>query len=107
MQQSRSPQDERNKTMNKTGFPMYEGDSLIRPAMPLDPVSLDTIERDARAMRGQAIGQLLERFFNWMERSAWRARQRDTARFLSGAIDHADLERRIKSLHNATRMHAG
>ena len=93
--------------MTKTGFPMYEGDSLIRPAPHLDPVSLDTIERDARALRGQAIGQLLERFFNWMEKAAWQARQRDTASFLSRATDHADLERRMKSLHNATPVHAG
>lgn len=93
--------------MKQTGLPMYEGDGLIRPDMNLDPVSLDKIERDARAMRSQAVGNLLERFANWIEHTAWQARQREVANFLSGATDHADLERRMKSLEGSTRVHAG
>lgn len=85
--------------MKQTGLPMYEGDSLIRPAASLDPVGLDTIERNARALRSQTIGNLLERAANWLEHAVWRARQRDITEILSRATDHADLERRMKSLH--------
>lgn len=93
--------------MTKTGFQTCEGDSHIQALSRLDPVALDRIERDARAMRGQAVGELLERFFRWIERAAWQARQRDTAAFLSRATDHADLERRMQSLSNATRLQPG
>ena len=85
--------------MLKTGLPMYEGDSLIRHAANLDPVALDTIEQNARAMRSQTVSLLLERFANWVEHRVWRARQRDIAAILSQATDHADLERRMKALH--------
>ncbi len=85
--------------MNRTGLPMYEGDSLIRHAASLDPVALDTIERNARHLRSRTIGDLLERAANWLEHAVWRARQREIAAILSQATDHADLERRMKSLH--------
>lgn len=90
-------------TMTKTGLPLYEGDGLIRSAN-LDPVALDTIERDARALRAAHIGGLIERGLEWLEHVVWRARQKDVAEFLSGAKDHADLEQRMKSLQHPTRF---
>lgn len=85
--------------MKKTGYPMYEGDGLIRPA-DFDPVALDTIERQARALRGEHLRGILEQGLDWLEHLVWRARQRDVSDYLSGAKDHADLEQRMKSLQH-------
>ncbi len=85
--------------MKRAGYPMYEGDGLIRPAG-FDPVALDTIEREARALRGEHLRGLLEQGLDWLEQLVWRARQRDVAEYLSGAKDHADLEQRLKTLQH-------
>jgi len=77
------------------------------PVGMLDLAQLDAIERQARAMRGQAIGELIQRFTNWVERAVWQARQREYASFLARATDHADLERRMRSLHQPTGPLAG
>lgn len=83
----------------KSELPLYDGDGFLRRVQPLDPAELEAIERKARALRANVIAQLLKDFGNWVERSVWRARQRDYVRELSRASDHADLERRMKSLH--------
>ena len=84
--------------MNR-GLPLYEGDSLIRSGHLLPRVeTLETIEREARQLRARTVWMYLERFANWVEHAVWKARQRDVARFLSRATDHADLERRMKAL---------
>ena len=72
-----------------------------------DLVTLQAIERKARALRSQAIGRLIQDLMHWAERTIWQARQRDYASFLSRATDHADLERRMKTLHQPTRPLAG
>ena len=89
--------------MKRTGYPLYEGDGFIRPAG-FDPVALDTIEREARALRGDHLGGMLEQALDWLEHLVWRARQRDVSDFLAGAKDHADLEQRMKSLQHPTRF---
>lgn len=89
------------------GQPMYDGDSVIRRPISADIAKLDAIEREARALRGKVLGELVQRFFNWAERTAWKARQRDYTTALSRATDHADLERRMKALHQPTATLAG
>lgn len=91
--------------MTKTGLPLYEGDGLIRSVSQLDPVTLDKIERKARALRAATVGSLIARGFDWLERVIWNARQKDVADFLSKAKDHADLEQRMKALQ-FPRLHA-
>jgi hypothetical protein len=73
----------------------------------LDFRQLEAIERQARTLRSQAVGELIQDFMNWVERAIWQARQRDYASFLSRATDHADLERRMRVLHQPTRPLAG
>jgi len=68
---------------------------------------LDAVERNARIMRSQVIGELIQRFARWVERLTWQARQREYASFLARATDHADLERRMRSLHQPSRTLAG
>lgn len=86
---------------------MRQTNETQKPVAILELAQLELIERQARAMRGQAIGELIERFTTWVERAVWRARQRDYASFLSRATDHADLERRMKSLHQPSGPLAG
>lgn len=79
----------------------YRPDSLIRQLPMLDPLALEAAQRNAKAMRARAVSGYFHRFGDWLERLVWRARQRDMAAYLSGATDHADLERRMRSLHHA------
>ncbi len=65
------------------------------------------IERQARVMRSRAIGQMLRRAAKSVSRALWRAQQREYASFLARATDHADLERRMRSLHQTPRPLAG
>ncbi len=60
------------------------------------------IERQARALRAQAIADLFGRFFRWIERALWRAQQRDLERYLSQSTSHADLERRMRELERGS-----
>lgn len=65
------------------------------------------IERQARVMRSRAIGQMFRRAAKGVSRALWRAQQREYASFLARATDHADLERRMRSLHQTPRPLAG
>lgn len=97
---------ERTVTMHK-GLPLYEGDSLIRSGRLPGAETLHIIEREARELRARTIWMYLERFANWVEHAVWKARQRDVARFLSRATDHADLERRMKALDQGNHATVG
>jgi len=61
------------------------------------------IERRAREMRAELVADLFSRLFRWIERSLWRARQRDVEHYLSQATDAADLERRMRALERLPR----
>jgi len=55
------------------------------------------IER-ARRQRNEEVRRLSSRFFGWIRTAFARTRQSDVDRFLSGATDLADLERRMREL---------
>ncbi|MGE0875394.1 MAG: RSP_7527 family protein [Burkholderiales bacterium] len=71
------------------------------------PAEIAEIERQARAMRGEAISQMFRSARDSISRALWRAQQREYASFLARATDHADLERRMKSLNQIPRPLAG
>lgn len=71
------------------------------------PAEIAEIERQARALRAQAIGQIFRGIKGGISRALWRAQQREYASFLARATDHADLERRMKSLNQIPRPLAG
>lgn len=54
-------------------------------------------------MRAELIADLFSRLFRWIDRSLWRARQRDVEHYLSQATDAADLERRMRALERLPR----
>lgn len=56
------------------------------------------IERDARELRARVIGLMFRRMGRAIERALWRARQRDVEKYLAKAVDHADLERRMREI---------
>jgi hypothetical protein len=57
-----------------------------------------SVERTARRLRAAAIASLLERFFDWIDRSARNARRRRVEEYLAQSTDAADLERRMRQL---------
>ena len=59
---------------------------------------LMAIERDARELRARVIGLMFRRIGRAIERALWRTRQRDLEKYLSRAVDHADLERRMREI---------
>jgi len=75
-------------------------------AMP-SAAEIAQIEHQARVMRAQAIGQIVRGIKDSISRALWRAQQREYASFLARATDHADLERRMKSLNQNPRPLAG
>ncbi len=100
--------------------PLYEGDSILRhgPAVSgagvaATPEAEDLLQRNefhfdrlelekrARQLRTEYIGAFFRRVAdaidNWFE----RARQRERDVYLSQAMDHADLERRMRHLERA------
>lgn len=87
--------------------PIYEGDGLLRkaPAKATRPsrTEAERVERRARELRAELIADLFSRLFRWIERSFWRARQRDLEHYLSQATDAADLERRMRALERLPR----
>jgi len=56
------------------------------------------IEHDARELRARVIGLMFRRMGRAIERALWRSRQRDVEKYLAKAVDHADLERRMREL---------
>jgi hypothetical protein len=44
------------------------------------------------------VKQIIDRLFDWLERSVRDARQRELERYLSAATDAADLENRMRIL---------
>lgn len=102
--------------------PIYEGDGLLhdalvradrtaraaaRTAAPAEEalditrVDVHAIEREARAMRAEAIAGLFRKLWTAIERAMWRSQQRDLEAYLSKATDAADLERRMRALERA------
>ncbi len=79
--------------------PFYEGDGIIHDWVASQRAA-GMAARIAKAADGRLPGvwALVERFFSWLERSAYDARQRDLERYLATSSDLADLERRMKAL---------
>ncbi len=99
-----------------TRLPMYEGDGFIRPGMstPADGTAstavvasspgideLRGLEREARRMRSEYVYALLVAVKAWFADIPRRARQDSAERYLSGATDHAEVERRIRALERS------
>jgi hypothetical protein len=102
-------------------YPLYEGDSIIRPQRNenqphlngdnsasdgIEMVHRDNtpvgeykrIEGEARALRQNLLRQLAERLWIRLEKSFARAQWSGNEAALSKATDHADLERRLRRL---------
>ncbi|MFM9885285.1 MAG: hypothetical protein ACKVQT_19855 [Burkholderiales bacterium] len=102
-------------------LPMYEGDGFIRQGLsqpidngiavePTNPLSqpnfeaLMQLEKEARRLRSEHATKLIQSMIGWIRDIPRRARQASAERYLAGASDHADVERRIRNLE---RNHAG
>ncbi len=94
-------------------LPMYEGDGFIHQGMssptdgtastaaPASSPSIDELqglEREARRLRSEYVFALLGAIKAWFADIPRRARQDSAERYLSGATDHAEVERRIRAL---------
>jgi hypothetical protein len=89
-----------------------------RPAAAPGPVELDlthedlaAIEQRARALRAEAMGAVFSglfravaSLFGAIERSLYRAQQRDLEHYLSQATDPADLERRLREIERSPNL---
>ena len=102
-------------------LPMYEGDGFIRKGLsyPTDNATnvenmtspsqpnfeaLLELEKEARRLRSNHMIKLIQSMIKWIRDIPRRARQENTQRYLAGATDHADVERRIRMLE---RDHVG
>ena len=103
-------------------LPMYEGDGFIRQGLsqPIDngiaaeptaslfqPNSdaLLQLEKEARCLRSEHMIKLIQSMINWIRDIPRRARQESAERYLADATDHADVERRIRSLERDNAGH--
>lgn len=86
----RDPTKSRFSLLESAGRPRLDG-----PYIDLD---LRSIEARARRLRAEYLGGLVRRFFDRLERSAQRARQRRIEQYLAGATDLADVEHRMRLL---------
>ncbi len=99
-------------------LPMYEGDGFIRQGLsqPIDngiaveptaPVSqpnfeaLLQLEKEARRLRSEYVGKSIQSMIKWIRDIPRRARQESTERYLADATDHADVERRIRTIERS------
>lgn len=91
-------------------LPMYEGDGFIRPGLATDQVpttpsaslresgELRSLEVEARRLRAEYVSGLIKGLMAWardLPRGATRSR---AEHYLSKSTDHADVERRIRTL---------
>ncbi len=96
-------------------LPMYEGDGFIRQGLSTaineegannganlssvpDFEELGSLHREARRLRSEHVGRVIHSIIAWIGDIPRRARQDSAERFIAGASDHADVERRIRAL---------
>ncbi len=89
-------------------LPMYEGDGFIRQGMSsneasttaslLDSGELNRLETEARRIRAEYVGGLIKRLMQWLQEIPRAATRSRAERYLAGSTDHADVERRIRTL---------
>jgi hypothetical protein len=92
------------------GLPMYEGDGLIRQGLSTNATpaeseqsvrdfdALKQLEIEARRIRAEYVGSLIKRLMVWVRDFPRTATQSRAEHYLSASTDHADVERRIRSL---------
>jgi len=100
-------------------LPMYEGDGFIRqgmstPSAEVTPTAarssspsideLQGLEREARRLRSEYVFAMLVAIKAWFADIPRRARQDSAERYLAGATDHAEVERRIRVLERSQTM---
>jgi hypothetical protein len=69
-----------------------------KPALAAPYLDFEAVIERARNQRNEEIRSLFGRFFAWIRTVFETTRRSDADRFLSGATDLADLERRMRDL---------
>jgi hypothetical protein len=91
-------------------LPMYEGDGLIRQGLSTNPSPAEAeqsvrdfegvkqLEIEARRLRAEYVSSLIKRLMAWVRNVPRAATQSRAEHYLSASTDHADVERRIRTL---------
>ena len=96
----------------KINYPLYEGDGYLhyrsartsKSEATTQGVDVRAIEQRARALRREAISNLLARLGSWLESKLQNGRRRDVEAYLAKATDHADLERRLRDVERKDQL---
>jgi len=95
-------------------YPLYEGDGYLHyrnaPTSKTESttttqgVDVRAIEQRARALRREAISNLLARLGDWLGSKLQSGRRRDVEAYLARSTDHADLERRLRDVERKDQL---
>jgi uncharacterized protein DUF3563 len=104
-------QSQKGRSTMRTTYPLYEGDGYLHVRTvsaarkpELSGVDLRAIEMRARALRRQAVSELLSRFGRWIEARLRPGPRRDVEAYLAQSTDHADLERRLRDVERRNQL---